>query len=285
MQNGYYRFPTINQDTVIFISEDDMWTIPATGGIARRLTANLGEVSDPMLSPDGQLLAFTGRDEGETEVYCMPATGGQAKRLTYLGVTSTPVGWTRDGKSIIFTSNTAQSFYHIFKLYTISPEGGQIEALPTGEALSISYGANGGVVISQNAVDLAGWKRYRGGRCGKIWIDPHGKGEWQTLIKLDSNLASPLWLDERIYFVADHEGIGNIYSCLPNGENLDRHTHHNDYFVRFPNTDGKRIVFLTHLKIHQKKSISNFTARVLKLSENLLILVIILNHTVSTQKD
>jgi len=42
---GYYRFPTIHNDRVVFVAEDDLWQVPATGGVARRLTANLGAVS------------------------------------------------------------------------------------------------------------------------------------------------------------------------------------------------------------------------------------------------
>jgi tricorn protease len=48
---------------------------------------------------------------------------------------------------------------------------------------------------------------------------------------------------ERIYFVSDHQGIGNLYSCLPTGEDLRRHTHHTDYYVRHLASDGTRIVY------------------------------------------
>ena len=71
--SGYYRFPTIQGDTIVFVSEDDLWAVPADGGVARRLTANLGAVSFPQLSPDGKTIAFTGRDEGHNEIYTMPA--------------------------------------------------------------------------------------------------------------------------------------------------------------------------------------------------------------------
>ena len=44
MTQGYYRFPTISADSVVFVCEDDLWAVGASGGVARRLTANPGEV-------------------------------------------------------------------------------------------------------------------------------------------------------------------------------------------------------------------------------------------------
>ena len=85
MTSGYYRFPTIHNDTVIFVSEDDLWTVSTTGGLARRLTNHLGDVSYPSISPDGAWVAFVGREEGTAEVYLMPATGGEAVEHAVLG--------------------------------------------------------------------------------------------------------------------------------------------------------------------------------------------------------
>jgi tricorn protease len=240
---GYYRFPTIHGDTVVFVCEDDLWTVPAQGGLARRLTSNPGQASTPALAPDGSLIAFAGRDEGTPEVYIMPALGGPARRLTYLGAHTWVVGWSRDGSSIIFASNAAQPFPGLHYLYAVSRDGGEPEQLPTGPAMSVSFGPNGGMVIGRHTTDLARWKRYRGGLTGDLWIDPHGNGEWRRLIPLAGNVALPLWVGERIYFVSDHEGVGNLYSCLPTGEDLRRHTNHTSYYVRHPSTDGQRIVY------------------------------------------
>src|SRR5512143_247416 len=104
---GYYSFPTIHNETVVFVCEDDLWTVPAAGGVPRRLTASPAQESHPALSPDGAWLAFTSRDEGAPEIHVMLAEGGAARRLTYLGGDSWVAGWHPDGRRILFASNTA----------------------------------------------------------------------------------------------------------------------------------------------------------------------------------
>src|SRR5207249_5864470 len=101
--------PTICKEQVVFVCEEDLWTVEASGGIARRMTSGLGAASNPALSSDGRLLAFSGRDEGHQEVYAMTAEGGQPKRLTYLGANSLVTGFAPDGK-IVFISDAKQPF-------------------------------------------------------------------------------------------------------------------------------------------------------------------------------
>jgi tricorn protease len=239
---GYYRFPTIHNDVVVFVSDDDLWTVSAAGGIARRLTSGLGSVSHPALSRDGKWLAFSGRDEGSVEVYVMPSEGGEARRLTYLGANTLVVGWTEAGK-IIFNSNAQQPFGGPPRLWTIGLEDGAPELLPTGPAQSISFGPNGGCVIGRNALDPARWKRYRGGTAGDLWIDPTGKGQFRRLIQMKGNLSRPLWIGSCIYFLSDHESVGNLWSCTTTGKGLKQHTHHKDFYARHPATDGRHIVY------------------------------------------
>jgi tricorn protease len=241
-QSGYYRFPTIYGNRVVFVCEDDLWSVSTEGGVAIRLTSNLGEVSHPFLSLDGTQLAFIGREEGHPEVYVMPADGGVAKRLTFLGANTTVVGWSAEGK-ILFASNANQPFRRLYNIYQISLEGGLPEKLPFGLAHHLSYGQKGGVVLGRNTSDIARWKRYRGGTAGVIWVDPEGKGEFRRLLNLPGNFTAPMWVGDRIYFIADHEGIGNLYSCTPDGTDLQPHTHNREYYVRNATTDGQRIVY------------------------------------------
>ena len=244
MSDGYYRFPTICGESVAFICEDDLWMVAAAGGTARRLTTSVGAVSRAFFSPDGGWLAFTGSDEGPSEVYAMPAAGGEATRLTYLGAASTVAGWTPDGKRVVLSTNAKQPMARIRALFTVERERPSLpEPLPVGPATAIAYGPAGAVVLGRNAADPARWKRYRGGTAGELWIDRKGSGEFQPLIRLDGNLASPMWIGRRVFFLSDHEGIGNLYSCTPTGRSLRRHTDCETFYLRNPSTDGRRVVF------------------------------------------
>jgi tricorn protease len=245
-ERAYLRYPTVHGDRVIFAAEDDLWLVSADGGRAWRLTAGVGEASHPRRSPDGQRLAFVGREEGAPEVYVMPATGGVARRLTYQGspsVVCAVAGWTPDGGEVVYASSAERPFRREQWLYAVAPEDGWPRRLPLGPATAISYGSGGAVVIGRNTGDLARWKRYRGGTAGELWIDATGAGTFARLITLAGNVASPCWAGGRVYFLSDHEGVGNVYSCRPDGSDLWRHTDHADYYARHLASDGTRLVY------------------------------------------
>jgi len=240
---GYYRFPTIHKDTIIFVSEDDLWRVSLKDAQARRLTSNLAEIRNPFLSPDGEWVAFTGREEGHSEVYLMPSTGGIAERLTYLGALTFVLGWSRDGRDIIFASNHAQPLYSITQLFAVRREDKNPRLINVGNARSIAFGPKKGAVIGRNMLDPARWKRYRGGTVGEIWVDKNGEGNYRKIINLKGNFARPMWIGDRIYFIGDHEGVGNIYSCTPDGKGIKRETNHLEFYVRGATTDGSNIVY------------------------------------------
>ena len=132
--------------------------------------------------------------------------------------------------------------------YAVAPEGGPVERLPYGPAREVAFGpaSKGGktpVVLGRNTADPARWKRYRGGTAGDLWIDRRGNGDFRRLLRLPGNPASPMWIGDRIWFLSDHEGIGNLYSTKPDGTDLRRHTDHDEYYARFAKTDGARIVY------------------------------------------
>lgn len=248
---GYYRYPTITDDLIAFVCEDNIWTVQTAGGDARRLTGGTGEASYPRLSPDGKHIAFVGRDEGNPEVYTIPSGGGEASRLTFVGGEQCIVsGWTPDGAEILFTSDFKSPFIKDTLPYAVRIGGGEPRPIAVGHAMDVSIAPDGAVALGLNNVDPARWKRYRGGTAGDIWVDARGDGKFKRLISLAGNAVWPMWLAGRIYFLSDHEGVGNLYSCAADGSGLRRHTDHTDYYVRFPSTDGRRIVYGAGAAIH-----------------------------------
>src|SRR5262245_3879654 len=93
---GYYRQPAIHGNTIVFVSEGDLWTVGLNGGVAQRLTTNPAEETNPAISPDGKTIAFTGRYDGVADVYSIPITGGTPRRHSWDG--AQVVGWTPDGR-------------------------------------------------------------------------------------------------------------------------------------------------------------------------------------------
>jgi tricorn protease len=241
---GYYQHPTVHQQSLVFVCEDDLWWVDLDGGLAQRLTAAPGRCRNPHFSPCGGYLAYTGRDEGHSEVYLLDLQGGVPQRLTFLGSDTLVVGFSPDGQWIYYTSNQGQPFARIHALGRVPRAGGPSQRMAWGPAASISFEPGGpGRVLGRHTWDTARWKRYRGGTAGQFWVDAGGTDQWQPLRPGGGNLTSPLWVGARLYFGSDHEGHGHLYSCLPDGQDLQQHTSHQDFYVRRPNSDGSTVVY------------------------------------------
>ncbi|HEY0615190.1 MAG TPA: PDZ domain-containing protein, partial [Candidatus Elarobacter sp.] len=242
---GYVRTPTIAGDRIVFACEDDLWTVGTSGGVARRLTTTEGECTLPRLSPDGTRLAFVGRDEGNPEVYVMAAGGGVARRLTYLGSEAVYCcGWSRDSRFVYFTSDAGAPFVKETLAFRIDADGGEPVELGIGHAMTIDVAGNGATLLGRNAIDPARWKRYRGGTAGQLWCDARGDGDYRRICAgVNGNLVWPMWVGERVTFLSDHEGIGNLYSAAPDGTDVRSETAEREHYARFPASDGSRVVY------------------------------------------
>ena len=242
MKQGYFRHPTVHQDRVVFVSEDDLWTIPVRGGMPSRLTSNLSTLEFPRNSPDGSRIAFVAREEGIPEVHLLDTEGGEVSRLTYQGQTKNVACWSLDGQWIYFTTGAGQPMrgHDVLGRVQSPGEANTVETLPYGRASAIAFGPGGGTLLGRNIGDPARWKRYRGGTAGQFWISLEEGASFLPLhANLRGNLASPMWVPDdadrngRVYFLSDHEGVGNLYSCFPSGFDLKRHSSHTDFYARF----------------------------------------------------
>ncbi|APU12821.1 MULTISPECIES: S41 family peptidase [Actinoalloteichus] len=274
MNAGYLRSPHLHGELITFIAEDDVWLAPIDGGRAWRVSADRAPAAGPRFSPDGSLLAWTSRLDGDRpEVQVAPTSGGATRRLTYWGGMKTSVrGWLPGEQPLVLaTTEVGEPSMRQTWLHAVPLDGGPAVRLPYGPVGEITFApgvrfgpepagatgsesvpgtgvallTGGGVLLSSVlASEPARWKRYRGGAAGRLWIDRTGDGEFVRLLpELAGSIVAPLWIGDRVAFLSDHEGIGNVYSCLPEGTDLRRHTHHTDFYARNATSDGSRIVY------------------------------------------
>ncbi|MEV2251101.1 S41 family peptidase [Streptomyces sp. NPDC050147] len=246
--HAYLRFPHLSGDRLCFAAEDDLWVAPlspdsAPAGRAWRVTVDRTKVSHPRFSPDGRHIAFTTWRSLDPEIHLAPVDGGPARRLTYWGSTDTRVcGWSPDG-DILAVSSHGQPFSYFCWAYSVPTDGSPGGKLPWGPVYDIAVNDIDGerktlLLTGKPPHEPAAWKRYRGGATGRLWV--HGE---QILPDLDGHLDAPMFVDGRIAFLSDHEGVGNLYSCLPDGSDLRRHTDHDAFYARHAASDGSRVVY------------------------------------------
>jgi len=92
--------PAISKDRIAFIYAEDLWVANRDGSNPRRITASEGSESNPVFSPDGTMIAFTGQYDGNTDVFIVSATGGIPKRLTWHPGADLVRDFSPDGKKI-----------------------------------------------------------------------------------------------------------------------------------------------------------------------------------------
>lgn len=248
------RFPSTNGRDVVFSYAGDLYTVPVSGGEARRLTSHVGYEMFPRFSPDGTKIAFTGQYDGNTEVFLMSAEGGEPVRLTYtatnsrddlgdrMGPNNIVMTWSPDGKSVVYRNRINDSFDG--KLWKVSPEGGMPEMIPLPEGGFCSFSPDGKKMAYNRVMrEFRTWKYYRGGMADDIWIyDPEAK----TVVNVTDNPAQdimPMWIGDEIFFISDRDMTMNIFSYNTKSRATEKITNFTDYDVKFPSSDGHTIVF------------------------------------------
>ncbi len=237
---GYYRYPAIHGDTIIFTSEGDLWSVSVHGGLARRLTSNTGKEAMASISPDGQTIAFAGEYEGPTEVYTIPLNGGLPQRQTWDG-DAVPEGWTPDGRLMVRTRR--YSTLPDPKLVLLDTHGGR-EIVPLSSASEGTYSSDGQILFfTRWNEQWSSTKRYQGGWAESIWrYDGHNEA---TPLTADwpGTSHSPMFWNGRVYFLSDRDGVMNVHSMDAQGHDLKQETHQHGFDIKSASLSDGRIVY------------------------------------------
>ncbi|MGE0130480.1 MAG: PDZ domain-containing protein [Blastocatellales bacterium] len=204
--------PSVNASSVVFVYAGDLWIVPRAGGDAKRLTTGVGTETNPVFSPDGTIIAFTGEYDGNTDVYVVPASGGVPKRLTYHPGADVVSGWTNDGKRVLFASGR-NSYSGFPRLFTVAQDGSFPEEVPLPMAERGAYSPDGAYLAYEPLTQWQPeWKRYVGGQQDVIWIAKLSDSSIEKLPRERSNDRYPMWIGDKVYFVSDRNGGYSLFS-------------------------------------------------------------------------
>ncbi|MBK9517182.1 MAG: PD40 domain-containing protein [Anaeromyxobacter sp.] len=247
------RFPDVSGDTIAFSHGGDLWTVPAAGGLARRLTSAEGLEVFPRFSPDGRFIAFTGQLDGSSDVYVVPATGGEPRRLTWypardntdrMGFDNVVLGWTPDGR-ILFRSQRGPMGGFTGEPWAVRPEGGPVERYPIAEAGHVSFSPDGRrAAVTRIFRDFRQWKRYQGGMAQDVWLYDLASHAVEKITDWRGMDTQPMWLGGAVYFLSDRDGWkANLWRYDLASRASTRVTSFTEFDCKWAHAGADRLVF------------------------------------------
>ena len=247
------RTPTVSADHIAFAYANNIWIVGRQGGVARRLTSFQGQTTNPHLSPDGKLVAFSAEYEGNLDVYVVSAEGGEPKRLTWHPGPDTVEGWTPDGQAVLFTSTRASwAPSPAPRFWTVPVIGGvpQPLALPRGYQGKISPDGSHMAYRMNNSWDEER-RNYRGGQNRPIWIADLHTYDVVTPAWTNSKDMDPVWVGDEVYFISDRDGVANIWVFDTKKKKLAQVTKFTDFDVKALDACPGAVVFEQGGYIHE----------------------------------
>jgi tricorn protease len=235
--------PDISAQRIVFVYAGDLWTAPAAGGDARRLTTHPGEESSPRFSPDGQWIAFTGLYDGNNDVFVVPADGGEPRRLTFHPSGDEVLGWSPDGRRVLFRSNR-YAFSRFSQFFTVSVDGGFPQQLPVPEGSLASFSSDGQRLAYTPIANAFGvWKRYRGGRTTPIWLLDLQSHEHVEIPHQNASDTHPIWLGNTVYFLSDRNEVMNLFAYDVDSRQIREIANHGTTDIKYLSGNAGKLIW------------------------------------------
>lgn len=245
--SGYYRYPALHNDTLVFTAEGDLWKIKLGETYAQRLTTHPAEEKGANISPDGNWLAFVANYSGTPEVHIMPIQGGLTKRVTFENVSVKVHGWT-DDSNVLYSYNGRVGPAGNWTLKQVNTTTLKTTAIPLADAVEGSIAPKSGTLyFTQFGLQISSdnARAYQGGAKGELWKFTLGSNKEATHLtnKHKGSVRSPMPTEKRLYFVSNQSGSDNIWSMRLNGRDQKQHTQYQDWEVRNAQLSANKIVY------------------------------------------
>jgi tricorn protease len=247
--------PGISPDgrEVAFASGGDIWTAPLGGSspaVARLLVSHPATESRPLYSPAGDALAFVSTRTGNGDIYVLRFADATLTRLTFDDAPEVLDGWSRDGRFILFSTNS-RDITGMNDVLRVPAAGGTPMPVTneryTNEFFSAASPDGRSIAFSARGNALQQWWRNGHSHLDESEIWTITSGQYQRVIDRGAKALWPMWSgDGTLLFVSDRSGSENIWratlSAPGAATNLTKFARGR---VLWPSitTDGKTIAF------------------------------------------
>ncbi|WP_304507943.1 S41 family peptidase [Duncaniella muris] len=210
---------------IAFTYKGDIFTVPAKGGEATRLTANEAYEAMPVWSPDGSKIAFTSDREGNADIYIMDSRGGEATRLTFNSVAETPWAFTPDGSAVVYSASIQDAPGSLLfpsswqtELYSVPVSGGRPMQILSTPAEAVSYLPDGKSFLYMDRKGLEDeWRKHHTSSVTRdLWKYDAASGRHTNLTDRAGEDRNPVVSPDgkTVWFLSERDGGSfNVYSA------------------------------------------------------------------------
>lgn len=256
------RTPALSANHLAFAYAGDIYLADRDGKNPQRLTVHPEAETDPMFSPDGQWIAFSGNYNGNNDVYVVSVNGGIPRRITFHPNADVVRGWTPDSKRIVFASSRQAHSARYNQLFTVALAGGLPDLIPLPMAEHGQYSPDGNTIAYTPIKDpFITWKRYRGGQTTPVWLYDVKTRETVAIPHENASDTRPVWVGKtrseaspdaaQVYFLSDRNRMMNVFAYEPATKQVRQVTNHTDFDVKSLTAYGNDMVYEQAGRLHR----------------------------------
>jgi Tol biopolymer transport system component len=112
--------------TLAIDMQGSIWTLPATGGKARRITSLFNDARQPVWSPDGKWITFFGYLDGNYNLWSIAPDGSNQHQLTWGSYDDREPSYSHDGKFIAFASDRDNPLGSSYNIWILDVSTGEV---------------------------------------------------------------------------------------------------------------------------------------------------------------
>ncbi len=115
--------------TLAIDMQGSIWTLPATGGVAKRITDIFNDARQPSWSPDGKWIAFFAYRDGGYDLWAIAPDGSNQHKLTWGPYDDREPIWSHDGTKIAFSSDRGNALGSDYNIWVLDVATGALKQI------------------------------------------------------------------------------------------------------------------------------------------------------------